>query len=55
MNNKRDGRKLQIEIVLYVKFLTWESDAHDLTKKKIQAFGISIWIVVVEPRIYLFF
>ena len=34
MNNKRDGRKLQIEIVLYVKFPTWESDAHDPTKKK---------------------
>ena len=34
MNNERDGRKLQIEIVLYVKFPTWESDAHDPTKKK---------------------
>ena len=42
MNNKRDGRKLQIEIVLHVKFPTWESDAHDLTKIKIRAYGISI-------------
>ena len=33
MNNKRDGRKLQIEIVLHVKFPTWESDAHEPTKK----------------------
>ena len=33
MNNKRDGRKLQIEIVLHVKFSTWESDAHEPTKK----------------------
>lgn len=44
-NNKRDRRKLQIEIVLYVNFPTWESDAHDPTqkkKKKIQTFGISI-------------
>ena len=39
MNNKRDGRKLQIEIVLHVKFPTWESDAHEPTKKKSKPLG----------------